>query len=178
MGFEHPEHRIETHPVIPEAAKKAQALLEKEAIKPELFTDLYGSDNVARDIELVRKRREKFLGTGGEMKKYADVLEALIYEQIGQNDWLGPNAEAIKTSQYDDYENETDIVVEFEDQQTAQYNRLGLAVDVTFGTVEMHTKFEAIKKDIERGSLKKIKYFLSETSHIRGELSNVPRVIV
>ena len=77
---------------------------------------------------------------------YASVLEAIIYQQIRDGSWFGENTSAIKTSDFDDYVNGSDIVVELQDPARALYN-LSLSIDVTFGTHTEEKKFSKIKKN-------------------------------
>lgn len=155
-----------------EAHYRAEKLIEADAIDPRDFIDLYGRENVDQDlrrIELLKGRFEE-----DETKKAAEVLEAIIYEQCELSNWLGNNAETIKTSEFDDIENGVDLVVEFMEQ--IQTSHLALGVDVTFGTKNIEKKFNKIKAQIQQDQLTTVKYF--QSNDFKGSLRNVPRVII
>ena len=92
------------------------------------------------------------------------------------SEWLGPDVTTIKCSRFDDIRNGIDSLAEFRETDTAA-SYLGLAIDVTTAQ-EFTKKFEKIKQEIERGKLGRVKYFASEHTNIRGEFSNVPKVVV
>lgn len=112
------------------------------------------------------------------MRVYATALEYLIFQRIQNNNGFGENADIIKTADYDDVMNGTDLVVEFEQSETVTPERLGLAIDVTFGSQTLGKKFDGIKKQIEAGKLGSIKYYYSVKQGFRGELSLLPRVVI
>ncbi|KKU91694.1 MAG: hypothetical protein UY23_C0001G0300 [Candidatus Jorgensenbacteria bacterium GW2011_GWA1_48_11] len=161
------------------ALKKARGVLAAAAIRETDFTDLYDAARIKHDIDNANSREAGFRANQApesrEMKMLADVFEAIVIEQGELNDWFGPNAFTRKTSRYDDYENGIDAIVEFEKPQEATH--LGLGIDVTF-TADTSKKFGRITDQIKAGRLPRIKYFSSERLHIRGELRNVPAVII
>ncbi len=168
------ESRGELPPVIREAYPGAKKYLREQSIKSKDFVYLYGEENVSKDDAEVARLEAGF--SHGPEKQAADVLEAIML--LGElNNWFGQNAETIKTSDFDDYINGVDMVVEFNERLKSFY-RLGLAVDVTYSPGKVREKFERIKKEIEAGSLATIKYFPSEKEDFRGEKRNVPRVVV
>ena len=156
------------------AYPKAKKTLDDAAIDPKNFSDLYGEDNIKRDIEEVKRLETSFEHDGST--KTSQVFEAIMFDSELYN-WFGEKSETIKTSRYDDIKNGTDMLVEFEDPGK-RFSHLGLAVDVTFGTTALEKKLSRIKDEIDRGELSKIKYFFSEREHFRGERSNIPRVVV
>lgn len=164
------------HPIIAEAYKKARAILKNDAIDPKNFVHPYGDVSVQNDIALVDKLSAKF-ETDEPHKKYADVFEGILYEHIEQSNWFGDTASTIKTSLYDDYVNRVDLIVEFSEASQA-LSHLGLAVDVTFGTVDMQEKFEKIREEILSGKLTEVKYFESERSQHKGLYQKLPRVVI
>lgn len=164
------------HPIIAEAYKKAKSLIDKDAIKPQNFIHPYGDISVQNDIALVNKLSAKF-ETDEPHKKYADVFEGIMYEHIEQSNWFGDTASTIKTSLYDDYVNQVDLIVEFSEESQA-LSHLGLAVDVTFGTIDMQEKFEKIRQEILSGKLTEVKYFESEHSRHKGLYQRLPRVVI
>lgn len=188
MGFEDPmksamrgvdrEHRSSEylHPLIIEAEKKAKELISRDAIDPRNFINPYDAMTVEHDIELSERLQAKY-ETGEPHKKYANVMEGILYEHIEMSNWFGESASTIKTSLYDDYVNHVDLIVEFEEESKA-LSHLGLAVDVTFGTTAMQKKFDTIRKEILSGKLTEVKYFESERSPHKGLYQKLPRVVI
>ncbi|MGB3072977.1 MAG: hypothetical protein WBP40_04345 [Candidatus Moraniibacteriota bacterium] len=189
MGFEDPERSAirqvdrahsspeYLHPVVEKAYAKATALFERDAIQPDAFVPPYDARQVAEDKETVKRLESKFGSEDLVHKKYADVLEAIIYEHIEQSDWFGPTAQTIKTSKYDDYVNGIDLVTEFSNDDQS-LTHLGLGIDVTFGTTAMHKKFQRIREEISTGKLATVKYFESERSPHKGIYRDMPRVVI
>lgn len=163
-----PDH----HPVIREAHRLAQAILDRDAINPHDFVDLYDGAKITSDLSYVEGLKEKF--TNNDTKETATVLEAILYEQIELSEWLGGNAETFKTSEYDDFVNAVDMIVEFNDEETTSH--LALGVDITFGSTVIAKKFDRIKKEIEADKLAQIKYF--ESHGFKGALQQLPRVVI
>lgn len=163
-------------PAVREALPRAEKFIQEYALSPEDFRGTYGDDVVDRDIAETARLEKKFY-TDEAHKKYAEVMEAILCEQIEQSDWFGSEAATIKTSLYDDYTNGVDIVVEFENA-TRGLSHLGLAVDVTFGKDSIEKKFQRIRGEIQKGRLAEIKYFESENGRYKGTLQKLPRVIV
>lgn len=179
MGFEDRiiskvdrERSIGEHPMIMKMHEKAEKILADDAIDPHDFIDLYGEENVARDLETVAKLKAKF--EVDDTKHAAEVLEALIYEQAELSDWLGPNAETIRPSEYDDLINGTDLIVQFSSNNST--NHLALGIDITFGSQTMRKKFDRIKNEIDDDELAKIKYF--ESHGFKGSLKQLPRIVI
>ena len=163
------------HPPIEHAYNTAEETLAKNAIDPHDFTELYGAENIERDLARVEKKEKGF--TVDAPKIYAEVLEAILFDQIGNGDWFGKGTRAIKTSQYDDYINGSDIILELEEVNRT-LSHLSLSVDVTFGTTTEEKKFAMIKKHIDDETLGEIKYFHSERGGFQGKLSRVPQVVI
>ncbi|OGI22104.1 MAG: hypothetical protein A2808_03710 [Candidatus Moranbacteria bacterium RIFCSPHIGHO2_01_FULL_55_24] len=168
------------HPNIEKAHRRTEEIFKKEAIQLDEFIDPYPEDQVSADKSKAADLKKKF-ETNEPHKKYADVMEGVIYRQIGRSGWFGEKAQAIKTSLYDDYINGIDLMVEFEEESRA-FRHLGLAIDVTFsadrnsGTLDK--KFDRIKKEMDEGHLAQVKYFKSKNSRMKGVFENLPRVVV
>lgn len=143
------------------------------------FIEPYGEETVRRDLEKVRSLEESFSSreSGQEMKKIADIFEALIIEHGELSNWFGENAVTIKTSKFDDYENGVDAVIEFRGDEPRSASYLGLAADVTF-TNDTTKKFDRLKAQIRSGELARVKYFHSEHMNIHGQLSKLPEVVI
>lgn len=154
----------------------------ESAIKPGDFSDLYGQSVIKDDTKYVKKMEKRFTeqegdqGPSEKIRKRAEILEALLAEQIELGEWFGPDAQTINTSRYDDIVNGVDMAIEFEREEG--FKHLALSIDVTSGDKIVAEKLERIRQQIEAGQLTQIKYFLSEKSDIRGELRNMPRVII
>ena len=181
MNFERNESKMIERIMANKMYEKARHVLTEDIICPEDFIDLYGIKTVEEDIKYVKKIEEKFKQEDSpekqELKKIASVLEAVVYEQIKINNWLGPEATAIKSSRYDDIKNGVDNIVEFHKEEDFSSSHLALAIDETFSH-DVDEKFKRIKEEIKRGELTQIKYFISERLNIRGELSKIPRVVI
>lgn len=172
-NFEQGENYI--HPAIEHARKAAEKTLTINAVDPHNFIELYGEENVNSDLESVARKEMTF--THNAPKVYAEVLEAVLYDQIELGNWFGSKASTIKTAPYDDFFNGSDLILELE-EATRTLSHLSLSVDVTFGTTTEEKKFAAIKHNIDTEMLGKIKYFHSERGGFRGELSKVPQVVI
>lgn len=112
-----------------------------------------------------------------ELKKVADIFEALVLWHGEQSDWFGANATTMKTSRYDDYVNGVDAVIEFRGSDPGSASHVGLAADVTF-TQDTTAKFDRLRGQIEKGQLPVVKYFHSENMNFHGQLSKLPEVII
>jgi len=168
-----------------------QARIENEAYNKSLealggdislddFVELYGQENVERDKALVIKKnrgyqeRDETNKKLAEYKKWAIILEGMIFENAELSNWFGDNASTNKTSRYDDIVNGVDMVMEFDLDDGASH--LALGVDVTFSPW-MEEKLQRIKDEINKNQLAKIKYFQSENLGFKGQLE-APRVVI
>lgn len=188
--------------LVEEAYGKARILIDKEALNPEDFIhekEGYTEDEVRVDLEKVAREEiedEKNNSTEQkELKKRADIFEAIIHDQIGTNEWFGADAHAIKPSYFDDRVNKVDEVVAIETSEEMT-EHLALAIDVTFSSAmalkkkeggekgnHITTKIKKIRKDINDGKLGRIKYFSSTEVDERGNKKkvygkDVPRFVV
>lgn len=164
-------------PFVREAYTKAQRMMEQQAIDPKSFIHPYSADVVDKDIawtnSFLKNHEENF----NIDKANADIIETIIFQQIGQSDWLGKNVLAIKTSHFDDIRNGVDLIAEFEDERESLLH-MGLAIDVTFGETALKNKLEVIRGEIKSGKLSEIKYFESARSPHKGLYQKLPRVVV
>ncbi len=137
---------------------------------------------IESDTAKIAQLREKFAENqteaDKEAKMAADILESIMHEQIELSDWMGPEAGTIECSDYDDYVNGVDMVVEFGDE--AAMDHLALAIDVTFSSnpAVLKRKMSKIKRKIDKQELATIKYFRSEKQHFEGRLSMRPQVVI
>ena len=147
---------------------------QKSAIKIEDFSDLYGDDVITNDLMYVAQVQANI-----EKRPYtkrALILEALLNEQIELSDWFGPEAHTITPSDFDDFRNGVDIVIEFEED--GGFKQLALGVDVASSANHLTDKLAQIKKRILNGRLTVMKYFKSERSNIRKELRGIPNLVI
>lgn len=172
--------RVEDKISLEKAYEKAQKILAVEEIDIRSFDDLYDPEKIEQDLEYIEKKEEIFnkenVQERQELNMLSSVFEAIFFEQAELSEWLGPNAHTIKSSRFDDIKNGVDSIAEFESEE-GDISRLALAIDITFGP-QLQKKMARIKKEIERGELAHIKYFVSASEGFRGELKNVPRVVV
>ncbi len=164
--------------------KKAREATKIDRINPYNFINLYGQEAVAADLKWTRERQAYFQDHNSESeiwhKEVADILEAILHQQIEQNNYFGEHVWTIKTCDYDDYHNHIDSLLEIRHPERRFANYSGLALDVTsasrLGALEK--KIRRIFRCIQRGQLAKIKYFQSNFLNIRGEKSNIPLFVV
>lgn len=146
------------------------------AIKLEDFEGTYGSEQIARDLQAVEKKKSRMEDVDSPSHRRAQLLEALLAEEIELADWFGENAQTIVPSEYDDLYNGVDLTAEFEKEGYFQY--LGMSIDVTSGPGGVAKKLGEIKKRIEEGKLGEMKYLLSERNNIKGHFEGIPQFVV
>lgn len=110
-----------------------------------------------------------------EQKELANIFEVVVILGISKAKWLGEGVSAQKTSDYDDFENDVDILLRFKENKAESY--LGLAADVTFSSnlKVLQKKFVTLEKKIREGTLTQIKYAYPGQE---GPLDKVPEIIV
>ncbi len=81
------------------AYQKAQALLEAEAVDINAFRGIYGEAEIREDAAKVSDYKRKFAANRTERelrdKKLATVVEAIFYDQVSRNGWLGAGAQVL-----------------------------------------------------------------------------------
>ncbi len=147
---------------------------DEAAINIEDFRDLYGNTNVNSDAAVVARKEADPDFEKPSLR--SRLFEALITEQIELSDWFGPEAATIVPSRFDDYEHGVDIAVEFEGDEG--FKHLALGIDITSSEARLAKKLRVIKRHIASGTLTKIKYFQSDKSNIRGEIREIPQLLV
>jgi len=169
------EKQVEEKEFIDRLHQKAERILSEYAISMDDF--IYEKEIIEKDKTLVNTLKAKFKKDAPneekEAKVLADILEAIILEESESSNWLGQNASTIKVSEYDDYVNHIDTIIEFEDAETASHTALG--IDATYST-SIKEKFDRIKEEIKNGVLAEAKYFSS--SSIKGMHIQIPRLII
>ncbi len=167
-----------------EAEDKAFELLknkyEKAAIDMAKFEKVagYGVERVKRDKERAEKKKRQIeeLGTGPTKK--AQLLEALLTEQIELSNWFGENTYTIVPAEFDDLFHGVDLALEIEDEGGVKH--LALGVDVTSSAISINKKLKIIKDHIANGTLTAMEYFHSEDHNpdFYGTMSNIPQVVI
>ncbi len=178
-SFETPVEQTHQEHLMPAEAKIFDLLVakhKKDAINMGDFLDLYGETNIKEDGDYVARKRKRIEEAGTGPSKRAEIVEALISEQIELSDWFGPEAATFVPSEFDDLKNGIDIAVEFEREEG--FKHLALGVDITSSIEGLTKKILIAKERIREGQLTRIKYFVSDRSHIRGELGKIPLFII
>ncbi len=159
---------------------KAWESLEEDRIEMDDFKRLYGDRRVEEDKKEVEKRKNFYKENNSnqekEAKKLATIFEAIINENLELSEWLGENAQTMPTTEYDDFVNGVDTIIEFIEEDKNP-SHLGMAIDATYSS-ELGKKFTKIKENIDKEKLATIKYFKSINMDFMGEKSQIPRVIV
>ena len=178
------KHTLETRGFgLSEEEVKAHELLRKDRKAMDImavFGGRYGEANIKNDLEYVRGRKAIFgkenIPGEEQSKKLAELFEMLFAKLTELENWLGEDAFIMETSEYDDIYAGIDMVVEI--LRDGAFSHLGLAIDVTFSVDKIDKKLKRIKDEIVNGELPTVRYFVSEQGDFKGELSNVPRVVV
>src|SRR5690606_16988956 len=110
-----------------------------------------------------------------QVKQLSEITESFLLRGLNEAKWV-PHCGGIKTSEFDDYINGVDLVLEYQRAENPA-SHIGLGVDVTFSN-NLDKKLTRIKEEIAKGTLASIKYFDSPNSHVRGQLKQVPRGVV
>ncbi len=192
------DHIKETADLLLPLHPRIAAIMEKIAIKPEAFADLYGQESLDRDAAYVARRKAQFaleankMGpnglTHGETRNVAEILEYQVLRGINVGRWI-PFGIAFKTADKDDIGGGIDLGLELQKDQ--QFSHLGLGIDISFSH-NLQDKYLRIKQDIDtfgtvtydefgrphKNQLGVIKYYISPNSGFRGELSCIPRAVV
>jgi len=147
----------------------------REGIKMDDFSDIYSEIKIKRDKNRVAEIKEEFRSSKTER---SEILEAILAGQIEQANWFGENCSTVRASEYDDLVNHTDLVAEFE--EGGKSVRLALDVTTSQDKDTLADKIDSIKKEINRGRLTSLEYYLSEETEppTKGRLEMVPRVII
>ncbi len=185
MFKETPPGQIATNrDYLSEAEEKAFGLLktkyEKAAIDMDKFQKVagYGEARVKRDKERAERKKKKIQELGTGPTKKAQLLEALLTEQIELSNWFGENTYTIVPAEFDDLFHGVDLALEIEDEDGVKH--LALGVDVTSSPVSIRKKLKIIKDHIADGTLTAMEYFHSEDHNpdFYGTMSNIPQVVI
>ncbi|MCL5016005.1 MAG: hypothetical protein M1312_00080 [Patescibacteria group bacterium] len=185
-SFSSVEREVDEEAKDKEAYGKAVEALDKDAIKERGFADLYGEENVQRDLARVEAAEADFKQTETPqsklLKQYSTIFEWIVNQRVELSDYFGPNAFTKRASRYDDIVNGVDTILEFRNdpEQSKKASYLTLGIDDTFSTNQdvQEKKLRRIQERITRGELARVKYFSSDYLNFRGELKNVPLIIL
>lgn len=171
------KHTLKEAPLAPAEEIVYEELVRKKLKEKPKLSDFhdYSELEIKRDEAEVAKIKESFQK---EVTQRSEILEAILFQQIELSSWFGDEAYTFKTTDYDDFKNHTDFVIEIDD---INGKTLKMAIDVTIGNnIEKNTKkFEKIKKDLDIGRGTTIKYFQSEiNAEISGQQINLPSYII
>lgn len=138
------------------------------------FSDVYSE----QEINIDQQRLDKLKKDHIEKTERAEILEAVLAEQIEKANWLGEDCYIIQTSEYDDVINHTDLVAEFRDKNET----IRIAIDVTTSEDNsvLDKKTDYIKKEIDKGKIADIKYYLfkEDEPQVKGKTEMDARVII
>ena len=107
-------------------------------------------------------------------KKLSDCLEGII---LNTKSWFGVTSQVYPTTKWDDYANGVDLVVERMSGDIV--NHQGFALDVTYGGYNtISKKIRRISERLKRGNLGKIDFFKSNDGRFKGQLGEIPLVVI
>lgn len=150
----------------------------RRAIDPKTFKD-YDQARIKQDLSFVARREADFLNNDSRQalsERRGEVAEAIIWNGIENNGWLGPDAQVIVPSRYDDITNGVDQIVEFIRDEGLEY--LALSIDVTSSRNSVYDKLREIRQKLKDGQLASIKYFHSKEQRYTGRKDDIPLVVV
>ena len=145
-------------------------------IDTEEFEGVYTKEEIERDQHSVEKKKGNLDPSDPSLQR-AQILEALLAEQIELSEWFGEDVLTIVPAEYDDLYHGVDITAEFEIDRTLKY--LGLGIDITSSPGSITKKVEKVKDHIRDGSLTEMKYFTSERlPDFHGRMANIPNTVI
>ncbi len=166
------------------AYRESLKIFKRDSIELDDFKEVYGEEEVERDKEETERLKNIYKEEMKEdpekekLKKFATIFEAIIHQHGEQAEWFGPNAYTIKSSDYDDFKNGVDEILEFhkESGEGKEISHLTMGIDVTTkGSLD--DKLRSVWRKVKSGELSEVKYFGSEEVE-KGKLEHVPSVAV
>ncbi len=181
------EHHLKNIQLLIES-KKREKLNEKD------FGDVFSEKEIEEDLKSTQKLKEKFKEYINNLsnekieeiensKKRSEALEIIIASEGESNNWFGENAYLTKATEYDDFMNGTDDILEIDAQGTTidKIQRVALAIDASMKTDHYSIKSKInrnIKKITTKESQSGIKYFQSAVDNYKGKLKNIIPVVI
>jgi hypothetical protein len=157
------------------AYDRALVALQRNAIDRTSFSDLYHDDVIARDSQEVARLEQVFAANATpeseRLQRAATIFHGVVHDQGSR--WFGERASFIKTDPFDDYKGVDEVM---RVREPHSHSHLALSVDVTYSSQHVSEKLNGILQQVRRGQLGQVKYF--RAGDYRGELSNVPRVVL
>lgn len=160
----------------------------------------YQNEEVKKDIELISKIRSRFqaqnarlaesdeeIGRMEARDKRSQATEKIVTYQGEESEWFGHEAFLIKTTEYDDFVNGVDIVLEFNLENPEEIgledsvHRVALAIDATSSQVlsQVEEKISNCVKKIRGETKSEVKYFISQVdTDFQQPLERVVPVVV
>lgn len=179
------EKGIEKEIIFDGAYRESLKVLRRDSIEIGEFKGVYNDEEIEQDEKETERLRAIHLEKLKEdperarLKKFATIFEAIIHQHGEQAEWFGPEAFTIKTSDYDDFKNGVDEIIEFHKEDPddgKEISHLTLGIDVTTkGSLD--EKLRSAWKKVKSGKLSEVKYFSSEEAG-KGKLEHVPSVAV
>lgn len=178
------------------AHAKAKDVIEMNRVDIDDFEGFYPDNKLAADKEYVASRKAMMevphpnliaeqMKRHDKAKRTSDVMEAMIIDPKVIRSWYAytdkdgnkiSEVNAMGTSELDDLANGVDAVWELK-HVTEGYSNLALAVDVTFSS-SFEEKIQYIKGNIDQGQLAKVEYFMPKWGDMKGEVTQIPRVVI
>ncbi len=155
----------EQTPFLRTAHERARKVLSEDEINIDEFTDRYDKNVIDADKAYVQKRMRSF-APEDETSQRAQILEAIMLEQVELSDWFGQNAMTRKTSKFDDIARGVDMFIRFNPtHQDEQAQILGFAADATFSPAGTEHKIARAFDRERTGKLNSVKYYADEDGH-------------
>lgn len=162
-------------PVEEEVFRRLVPKFQALRINMDEFGGVYPKKEIERDKQDVKIKKTLF--EDSPFYRRAQILEALLAEQIELSDWFGESATTIVPAEIDDLYHGVDLATEFPQDNADEELRMGLDVTVSKG-LSLTTKLLLIKSKIEKGELTEMKYFASESlPDFRGR-KRMPSIII
>jgi hypothetical protein len=136
------------------------------------FNSIYSSKEIADNKNMLstKKTGHSDLHSRGEIFEYL-ILET---EKFG---WFGENCFIAGSSKFDDVENKTDVIIEWEDENN-KIVRLAIDCTVVEDFSLLEKKIKGIGEKLKTGELSSLKYHLSELTDERVAYSQIPQVVL
>jgi hypothetical protein len=158
------------------AEKKVFEELVKNSQKDDyaLFEGVYSKEEIATDQKKVIEIKKKFTLKQTSRSK---LLEALAAKHIKISKWLGNDCEVIRTLDFDDYSNHTDLVAEIDDGGEEPL-RIAIDLTTTCESDELKKKYTQIRQELSGGRGTFIKYFQSKKTDLKGTIKDIPSIVL
>ncbi len=143
--------------------EKALRIIEKSRLKPGDFSGKFPEEEIKADEARVEKIKKEISNKGVQETghdRLAIIFEAIFNQHVEVSNWLGDDVVSYKTSEYDDYVNHVDSVLDLGENSEAPYVALG--IDVTTGMYSLEKKFLEIFSGIRDKRPVRVKYFTTD----------------